>query len=60
MAGKRYSTKEIERIVELGKEGKTFTEIQTTINDEFKVERHIPSLKIIFNRHKNQEQAVAK
>ena len=59
MAGKRYSGVEIEKIVELGKEGKTFQEIQTEINDEFKVERKISSLKIIFNRHKNAEAKVA-
>jgi len=52
MAGKRYSEAEIAKIVVLKNEGKTFEEVAAGIKTEFKVDRKIASLKIIYDRHK--------
>ena len=58
MAGKRYTDKEIARIVELKDSGDTtFEAIAVRIKTEFEVDRNIKSLKVIYDRHKGGSPA---
>lgn len=52
MAGKRYTEKEIAKLVELKDGGKTFDEIAAAIKTEFGVSRNVRSLKVIYDRNK--------
>lgn len=53
MAGKRYSTEEINDIVAIKDSGKTFDEVKTEIDAKYTVSRGVNSLKIIYKRAKS-------
>ena len=57
MSGKRYSKEEIRRIVELKNSGLSFSDLRNKIKEEFSTDRPERALKVIYNRHKNQESA---
>jgi hypothetical protein len=58
MAGKRYTGKEVGRIIELKDSGKTFDEVAQVLKTEFSTTRHVRSLKIIYDRNKDTQAAV--
>jgi hypothetical protein len=59
MAGKHYTQEEIDLIVSMKNDGKSFEDIKAAIKEKFSFDRPVRAIKIVYDRKQNKTEAPA-